>query len=409
MGRHFLLSVSHSSRAAFHLRWRIALVLLVTAFCHQQYLFLVSRQSLAAKYSPTTFDAGHNELQPKFSRPDDDDSDFQDEIIANREAWRILSHGWEGKVFAYKDSVIKTFTPGQSPFRNCAPGIENEKWPTEIAASLRLGGHDNNISNAGLSENSNANKNMNGFLPVRAYFKAAATPSLVPEWHLVTPLLKGGNLNTLAKKTLLETKLKTAKDVDAHFRPAFERLLGNMQHLHEARYCHDDIKPANIFVAEDTRWLLGDLGNLRHTSHPYHSSRIWINNDQLRDCRANDAMRLLKSYLQFVKAAASDKERFDDDFFTGKEPISRLFWKASTDARTISAAQIQKLSMKEYPEQPAMLQENNESTQIRGTFRRLTLHKAVNKSLETRMGEKLARWWGMVGIFGVPNKEVCGF
>jgi serine/threonine protein kinase len=319
-------------------------------------------------------------------------------------------------VFAYKNSVIKTFTPGRSPFRNCAPGTENEKWPTEIAASLRFGGHDNNINNAGVPEGNAANNTIDGFLPVRAYFKAATPPSLIPEWHLVTPLLKGGNLNTLAKKALREAKLKTAREIDAHYRPAFEHLLSNMQYLHEARYCHDDIKPANIFVAEDTQWLLGDLGNLRHISHPYHSSRIWTDNDQITDCRANDAMRLLKSYLQFVKAAASDKEHFDEDFFAGEEPVSRLFWKASADAPNISAAQIRKHSMIVYPEQSAMLQENDEFTRIvrkhplsRGTFRPSTLHKAVNTVLETRMGEKLARWWGMVGIFGVPNNEVCGF
>jgi len=252
-------------RSLCSLRSRLAFVLFVTAFCHQQHLFFVSRQSLAAKYSATEFEVARLELHPRFERPDDEDAEFQDDLIANREYWTVLDEGWEGKVFAYKDSVIKTFMPGRSPFRNCASGATNEKWPTEIAASLRFGGFDQEVSNGDAG-----NTTFDGFLPVRAYFKAPLSSARVPEWHLVTPLVEDGSLRDLAKRLSREATGTSVREIDEHYRPAFERLLQNLQTLHEAGYCHDDIKPANIFIQDDTNWLLGDLGNVRHVSHAYH-------------------------------------------------------------------------------------------------------------------------------------------
>ncbi|KAH4000512.1 hypothetical protein HBI70_121880 [Parastagonospora nodorum] len=392
------------SRSLYSLRSRLAFVLLVTAFCHQQHLFFVSRQSLAAKYSATEFEVARPELHPRFERPDDEDAEFQDDLIANRDDWTVLGEGWEGKVFAYKDSVIKTFTPGRSPFRNCASGATNERWPTEIAASLRFGGFDQEVNNGDAG-----NTTFEGFLPVRAYFKAALSPAEDPEWHLVTPLVEDGNLKDLAKRLSREVEDNSVREIDAHYRPAFERLLQNLQTLHEARYCHDDIKPANIFIQEDTNWLLGDLGNVRHISHAYHSSRLWQDNNQLKDCRANDIMRALKSYLQFIRAASPNQQQFDVDFLERREPLSRLFWTASAGAPKMSAAKLQHLSAVEYPHRAPVPQSDEQTSEILKLFRHWSLRKAVDHALETRIGEKLARWWGIVSIFGVPENKTCGF
>jgi hypothetical protein len=404
--------MSHAPRTLYLSRWRISIILFIAAFYHQQHLYFASRQSLAAKYSPTQFVVDRNGEQPILNRRDEDDSAFEDELVANRDAWTVLGEGWEGKVFAYKGSVIKTFTPGRSPFRNCAPGAEDEKWPTEIAASLRFGGQD--TDNGHTAHDDGASTTLDGFLPVKTYFKASTPASQTPEWHLVTPLVKDGNLDTLARKVSLERKMKTAREIDTHYRPVFERLLGNVQYLHEAGYCHDDIKPSNVFIADDSKWLLGDLGNVRHTTHKYHSSRLWIDNGQLEDCRANDAMRTLKSYLQFIRMAANDESYFDEEFFEGKEPLSRLFWQASNDAPKMSAAQLRNLSFVQHPARPRQAEMGSISvSQSRALpnvlSNRWALGKAVDRALATRMGEKLVRWWAMAGILGVPNSASCGF
>jgi hypothetical protein len=157
----------HAPRIPYlHLRWRIAIVLFIAAFYHQQHLFLVSRQSLAAKYSSAQCDVDHGGLQPSLNRRDEVIA-FQDELIANRDAWTTLGEGWEGKVFAYEGSVIKTLTPGQSSFRNCAPGTEGGKWPTEFAASLRFGGYNHDLDNGRDAFDQSINTTLDGFLTSR--------------------------------------------------------------------------------------------------------------------------------------------------------------------------------------------------------------------------------------------------
>jgi hypothetical protein len=409
MGRPSRTYISRPTHTLYKIRWRLIVVLFIAAIFQQQYLFIVHRHSLADKYSSTNFDGVQEESRSRLLIADDEDAHFQEDLIANRASWKILGEGWEGKVFVYEDSVIKTFTPGRSPFRNCAPGTSQERWPTEIAASLRFGGIDPNFSHGSFSYSPDSNDTLEGFLPVRAYFKAAASSSQAPEWHLVTPLLKSGNIEKLAKTLAHDPNASTLREVDVRYRPAFERLLSNMQRLHDAGYCHDDIKPANIFIADDGKWMLGDLGNLRQIAHPYHSSRLWVDNEQLRDCRANDVMRLLKSYLKFVQMSASNPQQFNDEFFEGNEPLSRLFWLASADL-SMSAARLRERSLLAHPGSGT----NDKSSRITQTqylsnsfSRRLTLQHAVNHALQTRMGEKLARWWAMTWIFKIPISDSC--
>jgi serine/threonine protein kinase len=144
-----------------------------------------------------------------------------------------LGASWEGKVFADKDSVIKTFTPGRGPLQN------------EIAASLRFGGSHHELNTA-------RNTTFDGLLPVRAYFKAPPSSKDVTEWYAMTPLLKGGTLNNLAKKYSQDPESESIRELDTPYRPSFERLLTNVQQLHDAKYGHDDIKPTNLLVADDT-------------------------------------------------------------------------------------------------------------------------------------------------------------
>lgn len=322
--------------------------------------------------------------------------------MANRAVWRPLREGWEGKTFIYQKSVIKTFTPGRSPFRNCAPGTADERWPTELPASLYFGG----------SEQSNITSH-DGFLPVRAFFMAASSINQA-EWHLVTPLVKDGSLQDFATK--VREQKQTYRDVDRRFRPAFTGLLDSLQVLHEAGYCHDDVKPGNVLVADNTHWILGDLGNLRHITHPYHRSLLWKENKQLPDCRQNDVLRALKSYVQFVRAAAVDAATFDIEFFERRDPLSRLFWLVAADTTYLD---VEKLRVRSATLEDSWVDGNDTPdigvlaaaqsfAWLSVVSRRSAHHLAVNQALQTRIGEKMGRWWALTWLFGVPVPITCG-
>lgn len=112
--------------------------------------------------------------------------------------------------------------------------------------------------------------------------------------------------------------------------------------------CHDDVKLRNILASPplaehrhhgpggapgDTitgmAWYLADFNEARHVAHPYHSSRLWVRiNRQLPDCRANDVRRLVKSYLQFLRACLPRElvPRFDEALLAGRQPLSRMYW-----------------------------------------------------------------------------------
>jgi serine/threonine protein kinase len=384
---------------------RLVLIFLILALFHQHHLYLACRDALIAKYSPTDFGVNINEAYPQPLRPDGEDSQLRDNLIANRLEWMELGEGIEGKTFMYNGTVIKTFTPERSPFRNCAPRASGERWPTEIPATLRFGGiHDNSKP---------TNLTSGGFLPVMAYFAASISSPIQTEWYLVTPLLERGSLSTLARN---QNKLSESyREIDIQYRPAFNRLLRSLGSLHEAGFCHDDVKPGNIFVEDNSDFVLGDLGNLRQVAHPYHTSLLWKKNNQLADCRANDAFRALKSYLTFIRNAARDTHRFEIEFFEAEEALSRLFWWADTYKTNITAEMLRARSFIDSPRQPPTVSIDRDSAlsapprfSLSVFSRNWGIPGAVDRALKIQLGDKAVRWWALVWLFGTPVLDVCG-
>lgn len=403
MGAPFKVLNFRTRRPLHSLRYRFILVVLILCLVQQQRLFFIYRKALAAKYSPTIFDTKFGRIESRLPSVDKN-LNLQKDLIENRSSWQVLGSGWEGTTFTYKDVVIKTFTPGTSPFRNCALGEPHSKWPTEIPASLYFG----NLMASGIA---NTSSSQSGFLPVEAHFLAPATPGSDPEWHLVTPFLPEGNLKTLSKKLRKTHDSKMSAELDIVYRPAFHRLLRTLDSMHRAGFCHDDIKPDNIFVRDDAHWVLGDLGNVRHVSHPYHSSRLWVNNKQLDDCRANDAVRALKSYLSFLRSASNDKAAFDAEFFERRVPFSKLFWSTITDSLTLTAENLHTRSSADSLSTASVLNAPDTSSfpvshsgaPLMSMFRKHQLEKEVKRALRMSLSEGLSRTIGMTRIFGVPE------
>jgi serine/threonine protein kinase len=403
---------------------RLTVIILLALLFQQQHVFHVHRQSLAAKYSATKFDDDIETSRLQSWKLEDEDPAFQHDLLANREKWEVLGEGWEGRVFVYGDSVIKTFTPGRSPFRNCAPRSIGGKWPTEIAASLlvnhrsmRFAGHNENQNHSNNLPETRSGTALDGFVSVKAYFQAPSLRGTGPEWYLVTELIKGGSLRNLSKRVAQDPQARTYRELDARFRSAFERLVINLSQLHRAGYCHDDIKPENIFT-DEVDWLLGDLGNMRQISHPYHSSRLWLrDNEQLEDCRANDIIRALKSYMQFIRMTASDRPQFDEDFIEGRHSLHELFHRASRNAKTLTATHLLRNSRAfdaEHPDEPFAIDRINDELRsslppsLLGFFsRKLALGTAVNHAIRTKIEEKMARFYAMTWVFGVPELDFC--
>lgn len=294
------------------------------------------------------------------------------------------------------------------------PGRGGDKWPTEIPASLYLGGSSDGIYPSNVDLRYRLNDTLEAFLSVKTYFKVSLHPTDIPRWYLVTPLLQGGNLNTLAKKLLKSSEAKSVRELDAWFRPAFNRLLESMEELHRSGYCHDDIKPANIFIKNDHHWLLGDLGNVRHITHPYHSSKLWRDNQQLKDCRSNDVIRALKVYLEFIQSSVVDRNGFNTAFFEAKEPLSRLFWWTLRNAQNMSAVELHRRSLLEHPEALSSISLDT-AVDLQAFGRRpiaistwqSALDRAADRALATRIGEKRTRFWALVWLFGVPVPNTC--
>lgn len=393
------------------------------------------RSELAIKYTPTVFPWLRLEektiLEDKhwqWSAPSDESSGSFDRegFVEHRHEWQRLGRGFEGETFQYDGSVVKVFLTHNAPFRNCVPGTSPElRWPTEISASLILGGQ-NNDGREHINEDAT-------FLPVTDYFLSPETDGQKARWHFLTPFLPSGGLPRLAKRLREEDTAYTAQDLDVVFRSSLDRLLGGLDEMHTGHeLCHDDVKLDNIFVDaptahgdeteaapnpnETTHWLLGDLGNVREIEHPYHSSLLWLaSGKNLADCRANDVVRLLKVYMQFLRQSVSDKASFDRELFRGAEPWSALFWSVWAaprgDGGTLSATKA--LDMSQNVHHPLSQPDDSglrgrEVPELDNTLYRLVLGErrilswATGHLLNVKMGEGKARWWALVPFLGMP-------
>lgn len=345
------------------------LVCLILALAGLQLYLLHSEyySALAAKYSPTLFNRlplRDEDLlaSTQWQVDPDGQNPRRQQLLNNREQWKRLGSGCEGDTFSFNSSVIKVFKPGRSPLRNCVPHTESSlRWPPEVPVSLILGGlsdqHDVTISDR------------TDFLPVYDYFLLPTGDSTPAQWHLVTPFLKTGTLEHLARRLQNQSISQTAEDLDARYRPSVNRLLKALSTMHSHyELCHDDIKMDNIFVTDsaqplgntistpsekEAHWLLADLGNARQPNHSYHTSLLWAHdNGQNTDCRVNDVVRLLKSYLLFLQAAVTagdSSNSFNGAFLAASAPWSRLYWYTINAARgqldgAIAARQILAMS-----------------------------------------------------------------
>lgn len=234
---------------------------------------------------------------------------------------RHLGTGNEGSASLYVEVptgevvVVKTFTGPLKNIRNHVPdslSIEFEdyidKWPSEIEASLLLQSFNHGNDTA--------------YVSVKDYFILDRGTGQW-NWAMVTPFIEGGTLLTLAEATKVHER--TPQKLDKIFRPAFNSLLDKLGELHEAGYCHDDIKPDNVFIASSTHWLLGDLGNVRHANHPWHATGRWKRENQKPDCKENDVRRMMKTYLSFLREAGASQAAFDDLFYEEDQAWSRLY------------------------------------------------------------------------------------
>ncbi|KAL5420788.1 hypothetical protein PMIN04_006198 [Paraphaeosphaeria minitans] len=389
------------------LRLRVIGILLFCWATYQQHLFSIYRSALSAKYAPTEFGLLGGEST---YRPHKEAANLQAGLLAKRAEWKELGAGFEGTTYVFNDTVIKTFTPGRSPFRNCAFRNTAIRWPTEIPMSLLLCGID-----AGGNIASLASRNTTPVRcpPVKAAFYTSASPEAVPQWHLATPFARQGTLRTLSQNLYAQTL--DFRTLDRQYRETFHSLLGSLHTLHAAGFCHDDIKPDNILIWEDSTWVVGDLGNVRQFGHAYHESRIWLENGQMPDCRANDAVRALKSYIRFLRAASIDAEMLDEELFLGKEPLSELFLGVLADARTISVEELRRRSSVQYTAPPAeagaMEGEMHPSAPFSVfstlSLRRQRLARRVEDALDLSNSEMHARRTAMTWIFGI-DQAVCG-
>lgn len=424
--------MSELKKRDFQPRWKFArlqyrlkrtliyrLTIVVGFCCAVQFiqLHVQARKSLEAKFTATQFE---NDFAVS-SRYNNATVDFdRNELLAARPDWRLLGSGCEGSAYTWNGLVIKTYRTSRGQFRNCLASSLFEalhmtdddtfwvptRWPTEIPATILAGSEP-------------------GFLPARDAFFASSHPAEEAQWHLVTPLAEGGTLQTLAKHGLQdipEDEL-SIQTIDDRFRPKFNALLLAIQHLHAQGLCHDDIKPDNIFIGasvngKDAPWILGDLGNVRHVSHPYHASRVWKrSNDQLPDCRANDALRAVKTYLQFLRQISSTSsavrpgEDFDLALSGAKESWARLFWFAEGARNDLTIDQIvRSAAMEEFPANADFVPMPHRNflgltrAWLHSPFvgRQGVLARAADVALKISASDGWTRKLGLTWVLGVP-------
>lgn len=323
----------------------LALAAIQAYLLHQDYL-----NALIAKSSPTMFTlkTTHDEhllANPRWQLNAGAQDGSRRAILSNQASWKKLGSGYEGNTFVYNGTVIKVFKTDRGPLRNCVPGtLSPLAWPSEIPASLLLGGLADTMMPATSDDAL--------FAPILDYFLLPTESKDTGKWHLITPYLSSGTLDHLAKRLRNHDPALTANEVDAHFRPSLHRILEALNIMHsQHNLCHDDVKLNNIFVTDyittpaerpgntnysvagemDTHWVLGDLGNAREPSHSYHTSLLWSHdNYQHPDCRVNDLRRLIKSYVLFLQASMKHSDAYRDafmrSFLSGSASWSRLYW-----------------------------------------------------------------------------------
>ncbi|KAK2031708.1 hypothetical protein LX32DRAFT_256571 [Colletotrichum zoysiae] len=190
---------------AARLSLRILAVASIVFMYHVLELHFRYREAMRLKYLPTVFgnlsERDEALLAGTGWEPGADATNAERRaLLDNRRHWKRLGKGREGETFTFNDTVIKVYDEESSPFRNCMPstGGPPRRWPTEIPASLVMGGREGSSSSSSSPPGDDPNKEM--FVPVKDYFLAAADPLQPPKWHLVTPFLKSGTLKNLAKK-----------------------------------------------------------------------------------------------------------------------------------------------------------------------------------------------------------------
>ncbi|RYP73112.1 hypothetical protein DL770_007836 [Monosporascus sp. CRB-9-2] len=397
-----------SSRMRPLLRCAIATALLGVLYL--THLSLYYRRELQAKYSPTNFvDAVVWEASRSKGQPTEHGIWGTPDLRDKRDEWERIGGGFEGDLYVYNHTVIKTFVTSRSPLRNCINHLSGPtRIPTEIPAMLLLGGQEDHVAQTAQ------------FLPVKDYFLKPAADAEPASWHLLMPFLRGGNLKKLAQR--LRSAGSAYQDLDHRFRPSLNRVLAALETMHSGHgLCHDDIKPENIFVdsasaagaPSDTHWLLADFGNVRQPAHPYHSTRIWTrHSNQNADCRVNDAVRLVKTYVTFLRLASSDEAAFDAAFWTGVEPWSELYWSVVRDPMPgAQAARVIREKSVGLPPLRGLEAVEGEASEARSLGRRLPFWwcPAQRTRRELRHGlfvtETRARLLGATWIFGLPSGE----
>ncbi|KAF2757021.1 hypothetical protein EJ05DRAFT_487017 [Pseudovirgaria hyperparasitica] len=196
----------------------------------------------------------------------DHDLDIDGVYIFKRE----LGYGYEGSARLYesKDTgeyvVIKTYYSNR--FRDQLPDSLSDcflhkitSWPTEIPAGL--------LMSAIFTVVPSPDSQTWSHVPMLDYFLAhTGSYFSSPKWHYVTPYIQHGTLVNLSQVAGSRNFVSLAS-LDQAWRPSFNKLLSTLATLHDAGYCHDDIKPDNVYIANATHWLLGDYGNLREINH----------------------------------------------------------------------------------------------------------------------------------------------
>ncbi|KAB8336707.1 hypothetical protein FH972_021017 [Carpinus fangiana] len=233
-------------------------------------------------------------------------------------------------------SVERNFVPQTIRHALHLPSDIEAKWPTEIPSTLLLSSLSSSIAASGGTS----------LVPLLGYYHDISPftdlSSDYPSWYLVTPYMSHGNLATFAQYIAKSQHNLSAVQLDCKYRPHLEALLRTISILQDHLICHDDVKATNIFVSNANSWHLGDFGQLRESSHPYHSSRIWISSLQHPDCRRNDVRRALKSYVSFLRDASSlspaQQAAFDEELFAGRQPWARLYWTYIKDPTLASEA-----------------------------------------------------------------------